>query len=246
MRVLILGGSSEATALAQTLASRADIAAILSLAGRTVAPIVQPVPTRIGGFGGIDGLVSYLQAERIDLLIDATHPFAAQMARHARAAADLAACRFIKVSRPAWAAGAGDVWHEVASMPDAVAALGIAPRCVFLTVGSLQLAAFAQAPQHHYLVRSIDPIGPGHDLADATFIEARGPFLVADEERLMGDYRIDVLVTKNSGGTAAMAKLAAARALKIPVVLVARARSQETSCTVAEAIAAIETLRAGG
>lgn len=243
-RVLILGGSSEATALARALVGRADIAATLSLAGRTLAPIAQPVPTRSGGFGGIDGLVAYLRAERIDLLVDATHPFAARIAHHARAAARLAGCTILKLSRPAWSPQPGDVWHEVATMDEAVTAIGVAPRRVFLTVGSLRLDAFTQAPQHHYLVRTIDPLRTGHGLAHADLIEARGPFDVAAEQRLMRDHRIEVLVTKNSGGDASAAKLVVARKLGLPVVLLRRPEAGTASTSLNDTLAAIEAHRA--
>lgn len=239
-RVLILGGSSEATALARALAGRVDIATILSLAGRTTAPLAQPVAMRTGGFGGIDGLVSYLRREEIDVLIDATHPFAAQMAQQAREAARLATCRHLKVSRPAWAPQPGDSWREVATMDAAVAAIGVAPRRVFLTVGSLQLKPFVQAPQHRYLIRTIDPVSDVNEFADARFIEGRGPFDAAAEERLMHDHRIEVLVTKNSGGDASAAKLVAARRLGLPVILLERPNAGLPSITKAEAISAIE------
>lgn len=220
MRVLILGGSTEASALAAALAGRADVAATLSLAGRVREPAPQPLPVRVGGFGGVAGLATYLRDEGIRLLVDATHPFAATMSANARAAAHLAGVPLLDAGRAGWAPEPGDRWTEVASMTEAAQALGKAPRRVFLTVGRLQLAAFAQASEHHYVVRSIDPVGPDHGLTDARFVTARGPFRIADEVALMREHRIDVLVTKNSGGTASFAKIEAARRLDLPVVLV--------------------------
>ncbi len=222
---------------------RADVAATLSLAGRTSVAMAQPIPTRIGGFGGIEGLATYLATERIDVLIDATHPFAAQMARHAREAARAAGCLLLKVSRAPWSAGPGDRWHEVANIDIAIEALGTTPRRVFVTVGSLQLAAFARAPQHHYLVRTIDPVGSDRALPDAIYIEARGPFDVAGEQRLMRDHRIDILVTKNSGGEAASAKLRAARDLGIPVILLRRPNLAMDAIDIAEALAVLDSYR---
>ncbi len=242
-RVLVLGGSSEATALATALAGKAAIDATLSLAGRTSSPLVQALPTRIGGFGGIDGLAAYLVAEKIDILVDATHPFAAQISRHAREAAVRAGCRLIAVGRPPWRPLPGDAWREVADIDAAVDALGPAPRRAFLTVGRLQLAAFAARPQHHYLVRTIDAVGPDL-LPGAEFIAARGPFDVADEERLIRDHRIEVLVTKNSGGAATAGKLEAARRLGLSVILVRRPQAAGPMIGVGDALGAIEAHRA--
>lgn len=239
LRVLILGGSTEASEITGALAGRADVDVRLSLAGRTAAPIDHAVPTRIGGFGGVDGLADYLRAERIGVLVDATHPFAVQISRHAEVAAQTAGVALIKVGRPAWRSQPGDRWTEVEDMAAAVASLGAAARRVFLTIGRLQLAAFAKAPQHFYLVRTIDHVGGDHGLPNAAFIAARGPFDAAAERRLMQEHRIEALITKNSGGSAAAGKLFAARDLGIPVILVRRA-STDDRCGVSEAIAMID------
>jgi precorrin-6A/cobalt-precorrin-6A reductase len=127
-------------------------------------------------------------------------------------------------------------------MPAAARALGPLPQRAFLTVGRLQLAAFADVPRHHYVVRTIDPVGDDHGLHDATFIEARGPFPVANEERLMRDHRITVMVTKNSGGAASADKLEAARRIGLPVVLVCRPPEHTLAIhSVADALAAIDS-----
>jgi precorrin-6A/cobalt-precorrin-6A reductase len=239
-RVLILGGTSEATRLARALAAHTNVEATLSLAGRTATPPGQPLPTRIGGFGGVDGLVAFLRAERIDILVDATHPFAMQISQNARGAAHRAGCRLITVSRVAWSPQPGDRWQEVATMDAAAAALGVEHRRIFLTIGSLQLDAFrAVANRHYFLVRTIDPVSR-HGFADASFIEAKGPFEADAEERLMRDQRIDVLVSKNSGGDAAVAKLTAARRLGLPVILVTRPGDDGDAGSVEQALAAIE------
>ena len=241
--MLILGGSSEASALARAIVGRTHIDATLSLAGRTVAPLDLPIVTRVGGFGGVAGLAAYLAAEHIAMLIDATHPFATQMSEHAWLAAKQTGIPLIRLTRKAWVPGDGDQWREVANMAAAAEALGSKPQRVFLTVGRLQLAAFATAPQHHYVVRTIDPAGD-HGLQDATFIEARGPFSVDDEDRLMRTHRITVLVTKNSGGAASADKLEAARRLGLPVILVRRPGERGTAIhSVSEALAAIEAHR---
>jgi precorrin-6A/cobalt-precorrin-6A reductase len=231
MRLLILGGTTEASALARRIAVRADLQPVLSFAGRTSNLVAPPIPFRVGGFGGIEGLGAYLRAERIEAVIDATHPFAAQMSRHAAAACLACGTPLARFTRPPWV---GDGWIRVDSMAEAAAALGSDTRRVFLTVGGLQLGAFAAAPQHFYLVRTIEP--PATTFASQRLILARGPFSVADETALMRDERIDVLVTKNSGGTATAAKLEAARVLGIEVVMVERPLSDETSLGSVEAV----------
>ncbi|MBV9392940.1 MAG: cobalt-precorrin-6A reductase, partial [Methylobacteriaceae bacterium] len=157
MRVLILGGTSEARVLAGRVAKLPDMDAVLSLAGRTREPQTQPIATRVGGFGGIDGLCAYLQAERVERVVDATHPFAEQMSRHAAAACARLGIPLLIFTRAPWRKQPGDEWTEVSSLDAAVRALGEEPRRVFLTVGRLGLAAFAEAPQHLYYVRTIDP-----------------------------------------------------------------------------------------
>ena len=242
--VLILGGSSEATALATVLAGRKDVRAILSLAGRTLVPAVQPLATRVGGFGGIEGLEAFIRAEGSDILVDATHPFAAQISRHARAAAQLTGCPLLDATRAGWAPQDGDRWTEVATMAEAASTLGDSPRRVFLTVGRLQLAAFATAPQHHYLVRTIDPVEGSHRLADARYLTGRGPFQANEEERLMRDHGVEVLVTKNSGGSASAGKLEAARRLQLPVILVRRPAPSGGALATEQVLAAILAHRA--
>ena len=222
MRILILGGTTQASLLARAVAARDDLAPILSLAGRTQNPLPAPIPSRSGGFGGVEGLVRFLRAENIDAVIDATHPFAAQMSAHARQACMQAQVPLLVFSRPAWEPDQGDDWTEVASMDEAVATLGKSPRRVFLTQGRLQLAAFAAAPQHFYLVRAIDEPEELALLPNHQFISARGPFALEDELALMRTQAIETLVSKNSGGEATAAKLVAARILKIPVIMVAR------------------------
>ena len=212
----------------------------MSLAGRTKAPAMQPLPARIGGFGGAEGLAAYLRTEAVDLLVDATHPFAALMSANARAASHRTGTMLIRVERPAWTPGDGDHWTEVDDMAAAALALGETPRRAFLTIGRLNLAAFTAAPQHHYLVRSIDPVADPEGLPDVALIEARPPFDAEAEARLMRERRIDVLVTKNSGGTAAHAKLDAARALGLPVILVRRPPSDGATHDVAGALRAID------
>ncbi|PWC29938.1 cobalt-precorrin-6A reductase [Teichococcus aestuarii] len=242
MRVLLLGGTTEARALARALAGDARFRATLSLAGATRAPLPQPLPARVGGFGGVAGLVAYLRAEGIAALVDATHPFAAQMTRHAAAAAALAGVALLRVERPAWSAGPGDDWREFPDMPAIAAALGEAPRRVWLTVGQKELAPFRAAPQHDYLIRSVDPPAPESLPPRATVLAATGPFTLEGERALLRAHRIGVLVSKNSGGSATEAKLQAAREAGLPVLLLARPPAPEGLRAVPDAEAALAWL----
>lgn len=222
LRVLILGGSAEASALARLLAGDDRFASVLSLAGRTKAPVLPPIPHRIGGFGGVAGLAQWLREAGAERLVCATHPFAAQMRRHAVEAARRTGTPLLLVDRPAWSPVEGDRWTLVTDMAQAAHALGETPRRVLLTVGRKDLAPFAGASQHDYLIRSIDA-PPAESLpARAQVITARPPFGEACERRLLEARRIDVVVTKNSGGADTSAKLDAARALGLPVIMVER------------------------
>jgi precorrin-6A/cobalt-precorrin-6A reductase len=222
MRVLILGGTTEARRLAERLAPRRDLAVTLSLAGRTRNPVPHPMPLRVGGFGGALGLADHLRAERIDRLIDATHPYAAAMSEHAVRAAEIGGVPLLALRRPAWTAVVGDRWTEAADTHAAVQALGPAPRSVFLALGRSDIAAFEAAPQHRFLVRSVDPVEPPLAVPHATYVLARGPFREADDRALLAAHAIDVVVSKNSGGAAAYGKIAAARALGIEVIVLRR------------------------
>jgi precorrin-6A/cobalt-precorrin-6A reductase len=221
-RILVLGGTTEARRLAERLAPRDDLDVRLSLAGRTRNPVPHPVPIRIGGFGGADGLADYLAVERIDRLIDATHPYAAVMSQNAAQAARRAGVPLLALRRPAWSAVAGDRWSEVADTHEAARVLGETQRRVFLALGRNEIAAFEAAPQHVYLVRSVDPVEPPLAVPHATYIQARGPFREADDRALLAAHAIDVVVSKNSGGDAAYGKIAAARTLGIAVILLRR------------------------
>jgi len=228
-RILILGGTTEARLIAERLSDRADLAVTLSLAGRTAAPAALPVPVRIGGFGGPAGLAAALTAQAIDVLIDATHPYAARISANAVAAAALAEVPLIALDRPAWQPVAGDRWIEVPDIPAAVAALGETPRRAFLALGRQELAPFAAAPAHFYLIRSVDPVEPAPALPNAVFLTGRGPFDEARERELLAQHRIDIVVAKNSGGTATYGKIAAARRRGVPVVMVRRPAAPRTA-----------------
>ncbi|MBB4196869.1 cobalt-precorrin-6A reductase [Rhodoblastus sphagnicola] len=227
MRILVLGGSSEASLLARALSDRADVAATLSLAGRTKTPAALPLPTRVGGFGGVEGLVAYLKAEGVEAVIDATHPFAAQMKRHAAEACAATGVPLCAFTRAPWVAGEGDNWIEVDDAAAAARALGDAPKRVFLTTGRLQAGAFAGPSPHHFVLRSIDAPDAAALPGSIDLVLARGPFTVADEIALMREKRIDIVVSKNAGGAATGAKISAARELGLPVVMIRRPQAPE-------------------
>lgn len=221
--LLILGGTGDGLALAQALTADPRWRPVYSVAGRTRAPrLPDGVESRVGGFGGVDGLIAELRARGIRLLVDATHPFAVQMSAHAAEAARATGLPLLSVRRPPWTPQPGDRWTEVADMASAVDALGQQPKCVFLTIGQKDLTPVARAPHHRYVLRSVDP--PPSDLLPpgCLCITARGPFTETDERTLMTTHGVDVVVTKNSGGSATIAKLTVARALGLPVILVAR------------------------
>jgi len=222
LRVLILGGTTEASALARRIAGDTQLAPVLSLAGRTTNPQPQPIPTRTGGFGGIEGLVRFLRSDGIDAVIDATHPYADQMSTHAVAACRETGVPLASLVRPEWQRHAHDRWQVVADTEAAAKSLGPAPRRVFLSLGRQDLHVFAGAPQHHYLARLIERPEQTALPPDLRLLQARGPFDRADEERLLRDEHIDVMVSKNAGGTATYAKIEAARALGLPVIMIAR------------------------
>jgi len=243
-RLLILGGTGEAVALAGRLAGDPRLRVVTSLAGRTRTPAPVAGELRVGGFGGSAGLAGYLEEHSIDALIDATHPFAARMAANAaRACAETGVPR-LKLLRPPWQAAAGDAWTEVADMAAAAKVVGETGRRVFLSVGRQDLAAFAGLEHAWFLVRSIEPLAAPCPLADCTAIQGRGPFTEAAESALMKAHRIDLLVSKNSGGASTYAKIAAARTLGMPVVMIARppARPGDTVETVDEAAAWVEKI----
>lgn len=220
--ILILGGTTEARQLAERLGETGRFRLELSMAGRTKAPARQPVPVRIGGFGGAEGLGRYLTEHGFDLLIDATHPYAARISANAAQAAALTGIPLVALRRPGWERQAGDCWLEVESVEAAVAALGVPSRRTLLALGRQELLPFEAAPQHAYLVRSVDPVDPPLVLPTVTYLTARGPFEEADERALLTDHGIEAIVCKNSGGTASYGKIAAARALGIEVIMIRR------------------------
>lgn len=219
--ILVLGGTTEASALAQALAT-AQIPATLSYMGRVERPKPQPIPTRIGGFGGIPGLMAYLRGHQITHVIDATHPFAAQMSANAVHACAATGTPLLALTRPAWQPGPGDRWQSVPDMSAAVSALAGPPRRILLAIGGMHLAEFAAQPQHHYHLRLVDAPGEPPPLPDHKITLDRGPFSAEADEALLRTHRIDLIVSKNAGGTGSVSKLIAARTLGLPVLMIDR------------------------
>jgi precorrin-6A/cobalt-precorrin-6A reductase len=219
-RALILGGTTDANLLAAELA-RAELDAVYSYGGRTRAPAEQPLPTRIGGFGGPHGLADYIRQEGVTHVIDATHPFAAGMSRNAVAACAETETPLIALERAPWAKASGDNWIEVADIESAVAALPERGTRVFLAIGRQHIAPFVARPQHAYTLRFVDP--PEGDLPfDAEVIVSRGPFTLDDELEMVRSRSIAWIVARNSGGDGARAKIDAARALGLPIIMISR------------------------
>jgi len=230
--VLILGGTAEARALAGMLDG---YAVITSLAGRTTKPLLPPGEVRIGGFGGAAGLATFLAENRIDVLVDATHPFAAGISANAVAAAATAGVPLLVLRRPGWTERPGDFWHRVDSLASAAALLPSLGRRIFLTTGRQGIGAFAGLGECWFLARSVEPPAPPRPSRLEVVLD-RGPFTLDGERDLLRRHRIDVLVSKDSGGPAA--KLDAARELGVPVVLIDRppATGGVTVSTVAGAV----------
>jgi len=219
--VLVLGGTTEARELAASLAARSGVRVTTSLAGRVSRPGALDGEVRVGGFGGAEGLAAWLREHRVDAVVDATHPFAAGITANAARAAAATGVPAVVLRRPGWSAGPRDRWHEAASLAEAAGLLAPLGRRVFLTTGRLGLAAFAHLTDLHFVVRSVEPPEPPMPPHTEVLL-ARGPFTVEDESALLRAHRIDVLVTKDSGGAATAAKLTAARELALPVVVVRR------------------------
>jgi len=194
----------------------------VSFAGRVERPLRQPLPQRVGGFGGAEGLAEYLRAEGITHVIDATHPFAAQMSRNAVEACTDAKVPLVALTRPPWMPVQGDEWQTVPDIAGAVAALDRPAARVMLAVGRMHLAAFAPNPQHSYLLRLVDPPKAPLPFPQAEVIVDRGPFDEAADRALMQRFGVEIVVSKNAGGSGAYAKIAAARALGLPVVMIDR------------------------
>jgi len=247
-RVLILGGTGEARALADALtvgpAAGPDARVVTSLAGRVHRPRLPAGQTRVGGFGGPTGLAAWLRTERITAMVDATHPFATRITASAVAAAAATGVPLLVLRRPGWTAGAGDDWHRVPNLAAAAAALPGLGRRAMLTTGRRSLSVFAPLDELFFLVRTVDPPDPPLPRRMSLWLD-RGPYTVEGELALMRAHAVDVLVTKDSGGQQTAAKLVACRQLGLPVVMVDRCPPPPvpTVTTVADVLAWLTTRR---
>ncbi|MFJ9890002.1 cobalt-precorrin-6A reductase [Streptomyces sp. NPDC091287] len=224
VHVLVLGGTTEARRLAEHLVAHdPGLRVTTSLAGRVSAPRLPPGDVRVGGFGGPEGLAAWVRDHGVDALVDATHPFAATMSRNAAEAAAQAHVPLLALRRPGWVAQDGDRWHTAGSLAEAAELLPALGERVFLTTGRMGLAAFAGAGLDAlwFLVRSVDAPEPPCPARMEVLLD-RGPFDLRGERELLRRHRIDVLVTKDSGGDATAPKLTAAREAGVPVVVVRR------------------------
>lgn len=221
-RLLILGGTADARALADALDQRSGIEVITSLAGRTREPRLPAGQVRTGGFGGADGLAHYLTEAQIDLMIDATHPFAAVISRNAAEAGAQMGIPRLMLLRPAWTPQSGDRWIMVDSADNAADRLADLPGTIFLAIGRQELEPFAQLNDRRFVLRMVEPPSGPLPIADAHVVAGRGPFDLGEEMALFRDHDIGVVVSKNSGGASAYAKIDAARAAAIPVIMIKR------------------------
>jgi precorrin-6A/cobalt-precorrin-6A reductase len=220
--LLVLGGTAEAVDIARRLSGEAGLDAIYSLAGRTRTPVLPDCALRTGGFGGAEGLASYLCENRIAAIVDATHPYAVRMAANARRAAELAGVPLFKFLRPAWDEPGEAPWIHAAMPKDAADIIDGRFDRVFLSSGLGDIADFAHLSAVWFLVRSVDASDAPSLLARHHHIAGRGPFALPAEAMLLRRWQIDAVVSKNSGGDATRAKLEAAASLGIPVIMIDR------------------------
>jgi len=222
-RVLILGGTSEASEIATHLAARSDVTVISSLAGRVSQPRLPAGIVRVGGFGGVAGLISYLVDEKIGVVIDATHPFASKISGNAELACNALCLPLIALERPPWEPNEHDSWCTVPDAQTAASMVNQQRNRVFLSIGRQELGAFSNCEDAWFLVRAID--APSETLpAKSKLILKRGPFHLNDELQMLRSESISLIVSKNSGGPATYSKIEAARTLRIPVVMIDRPR----------------------
>ncbi len=219
-RILILGGTREAAALATQLVDEGH-EVVTSLAGRTKEPAPLAGKTRIGGFGGATGLAAYLTQNAIDRLIDATHPFAKQISANAVAAATLANVRLEHHQRPPWKRQPDDHWIEVADIAAATLAIPENAR-VLLALGAQHIAPFVQRVDVHFVVRMVDKPAQPLPFADHTLLTGRPPLHADSEIEILRTHAITHIVCRNSGGAGAYAKIEAARTLHLPVIMITR------------------------
>ena len=246
--VLVLGGTAEAREIAAALHGRGDVRVVSSLAGRVARPRLPVGEVRVGGFGGIDGLATWLRRHDVAAVVDATHPFAERIGHNAAAACPRARVPLLRLARPGWTERPGDRWHRVPRLPDAAALVPALGGRAFLTSGRQGLGAFAHDDATWFLIRTVDPPDPADLPPHHELLLDRGPYSRAGEGALLDRHAIDVLVTKDSGGALTAAKLDAARDRGVPVVMVdrpPRPDGEHATTTAAAAIAWVEEATTG-
>lgn len=235
-RILLLAGTEEAVKINHALNGSKDIELTTSLAGRTTDPAHLQGRVITGGFGGAEGLSDFLAEKEITHLVDATHPFAAHMTRTAIEMSQRQKVEFFRYQRPAWEQQPRDHWIHAENVA-AAASMLVGYRRIFLSIGRQELGAFGGATDKFFLVRSIEAVDFEPQGSSVEYIRARGPFLLEDEIRILTDHKIDLLVSKNSGGDATGAKIAAAQELQIPVLMIDRPAAPD--CAIFETIDAL-------
>ncbi len=220
-RVLMLGGTEEAVRLNHLLDERSDISVVTSLAGRTRDPTELKGEVMTGGFGGLEGLKNFLIDQSIVQVIDATHPFAAQITDTAFLVCKNLGIDYLRLERPPWKEVPGDLWIKVRDVKEAACSLDKFNR-IFLSIGRQELPAFLPLQGKQFLIRSIEPVSFDPTGSTVRFIQARGPFSLPEELALLADHQIEVLVSKNSGGDATYAKISAAQEMRLPVIMIER------------------------
>jgi precorrin-6A/cobalt-precorrin-6A reductase len=242
MTLLLLAGTGEAREIAQALAAR-GVAALASLAGATRQPHALALPTRVGGFGGAARFAAFLEEEGIRAVLDATHPFAHRISARTAEICAAQGLPYGQLLRPAWVAGPGDLWTDLAEEPDAAAV--IPPEAiVFLATGRKSLAGFSNLAPRRIYCRQIDPPEAPFPWPGGSYLVGRPPFSVADETKLFGNLGVTWLIVKNAGGAASATKLVAARDLGIQVAMIARPSQPPGPklASVAEALAWVAAL----
>ncbi|MCF8466358.1 MAG: cobalt-precorrin-6A reductase [Sneathiella sp.] len=220
-KILLVGGTQEGVKLNQLLSARPDIDLVTSLAGRTQNPVPLIGEKMVGGFGGVVGLKKFIRDRHIELVIDASHPFAGRMTQNAFTACKDTGIRYLRYQRPAWKEEARDRWVSAPSIEAAAGQLAGFNR-IFLTIGRQELAPFERCSDKFFLIRSIENVDFAPSQSEVEFLRARGPFSMEEDFRLLTEYRIELLISKNSGGAATYAKIAAAREFGIPVLMIER------------------------
>ncbi|MCR8725191.1 cobalt-precorrin-6A reductase [Frigidibacter sp. ROC022] len=245
LRLLLLGGSAEAAVLAKRLAGQPGLASILSLAGATRDPAPQPLLLRVGGWGSAAAQADWMRREAIGAVIDATHPFAARIGPRTAAICAAAGLPYLRLLRPGWVAGPGDRWTRIPG-PEAAAEVIPETATVLLATGRLSLPGLSGLAGRRLYCRIVDPPTAAFPYPPGAWLQGRPPFTEAGERRLLRDLGIDWIVAKDSGGAGGWPKLAAARALDLPVALIDRPPPPGASVsTVTEALDWLARLRGG-